>query len=267
VYDAIHNLGSLVARFFFHVRLLRGPACLVTAPPQDGSPCGRGWGQPIEENYYTFFAALLERCDVDGGGDGEHSAGPAAATKLPPAGGGETDQSNSRLRDPKRSSVAVVQEVKEPREEEVVCWCWDPRRRWPVGRRRVGALAHPVRRVLQAVAGMTLATLLQLMVLVGAVIATFGQAYAQLLLHLYGGKAVEQRKGKATCFARAGQHPAWPARASCRYLAQQRGRPRVATRVRYLRSYHGGERHHRMLCVCGGSRPRAHLVVTGGESG
>ena len=40
----------------------------------------------------------------------------------------------------------------------------------------------------QQVAGQTLSVLFKLMILVGATIAAFGQGYAQLLLHIYGGR-------------------------------------------------------------------------------
>ncbi|EDQ93077.1 uncharacterized protein MONBRDRAFT_22469 [Monosiga brevicollis MX1] len=104
VYDVVHNLGSL----------------------------------PIEDNYYPFFAALLER---NGAKSSELSS--------------EGNNGNSSDRRPSEAALNAAKAASE----------------------------HDLQ-----VAGQTLSVLFKLMILVGATIAAFGQGYAQLLLHIYGGR-------------------------------------------------------------------------------
>ncbi|EGD75027.1 hypothetical protein PTSG_07252 [Salpingoeca rosetta] len=99
VYDVVYSLGSLVPRFLFH---------------------------PIEENYYTFFAALLTR---------------------------ETSKAD---KDPYAKKTTADDE---------------------------------------ALAGTVLQTLLKTAVMVGLVLACFGQGYSRLLLGIYGGENLAQDDG------------------------------------------------------------------------
>lgn len=170
VYDIINNLGSLVARFLFHVSANIPPVALSLGPalhartlhPNAQPPTS----QPVEENFYTFFAALLARHD----GHEEHTT--------------EEKSDHARAVDGKR-----VEQLKDERKTYP-----SPKAR---RRRHLPTTLDEKSRSSsnQSLAGETLTTLLKSMTFVGILMGVFGQAYAALALHLYGGEQLSQGEG------------------------------------------------------------------------
>eukprot|EP00049_Salpingoeca_infusionum_P010903 m.187817 g.187817 ORF g.187817 m.187817 type:complete len:615 (+) comp14781_c1_seq1:200-2044(+) len=156
VYDVVNNLGSMVARFVFH---------------------------PLEENYYTFFAALLKRDDVGHVEDSEASREESNAEEMETA----SDGSQAKAKKREGGQTKSPQRTPQTKTEKSLS-----------GKRKpsdVNALTPEQRQENEKLAGRALALLLKFVCLIGAIAAVFGQTTSKTALHIYGGASLSEGEG------------------------------------------------------------------------
>lgn len=173
----------------------------------------------MEENFYTLFAALLARHD----GSAEHGHKPPAATAIAVAAGGPAATAALTTRTTRSATLAGSNATTDPttttgtdtgtgtHTTTDTNTSTEPAASTGAGtaaatglRKRSSRIEPHVPASLadkqratanQALAGEVLTTLLKSMTLVGLIMAVFGQAYAALALHLYGGTLLSQGDG------------------------------------------------------------------------